>query len=133
MLAWSFLTRWAFAFMLVAATYNPTELNYFNWARTNYGTQTPLAVFLGLVLFVGYVIYIRATLRSIGRWGMVLVSALFASLLWVLYDRHLLSVQNTAANIWMALFALSLVLGTGLSWSFFRRALSGQIDDTDRS
>jgi len=131
MLAWAFLMRWVFAFLLVAATFNPTELNYIQWARTNYQAQTPLTVFLGVALLVGYVIYLRATLRSIGRWGMLLVAALFGSLLWVLYDWHVLTVANTDLNIWMGLLALSLVLGTGLSWSIFRRAISGQIDDTD--
>lgn len=131
MLAWGFMMRWAFAFLLVAATFNPTQMNYVHWAGQNYETQTPLVVFCGLVLLAGYVVYLRATFRSIGRWGMLLVAALFASLLWVLYDNHLLNVENADMNIWMGLLALSLVLGTGLSWSIFRRALSGQIDDTD--
>ena len=85
---------------------------------------------LGLVLVVGYVIYLRATLRSIGTAGMVLVAALVGSLLWVLYDWGVLSLSNSALNVWMGLLALSLVLGIGLSWSHVRRALSGQIDDT---
>lgn len=131
MLAWAFLMRWAFAFVLVVATYNPTDLNYLNWAKVNYQTETPLTVFLGVALLVGYVIYLRATFRSIGRWGMLLVSVLVASLLWVLYDWGVLSAQNTNLNIWMGLIAISVVLGVGLSWSIVRRALSGQIDDTD--
>ena len=131
MLAWAFLLRWAFAFGLIVATYNPTGNSYIQWARVNFSDQTPLAVFLGVALFVGYVIYIRATLRSIGAWGMLLVAGLVGSLLWVLYDWNVLSTENTDVNIWMGLLALSLVLGTGLSWSIVRRALSGQIDDTD--
>ena len=131
MLAWGFLLRWAFALMLVVATFNPTQWNYLNWAKQNFKVETPLTVFLGIALLVGYVIYVRATLRSIGRWGMMLVLGLVGSLLWVLYDWGVLNVANTDMNIWMGLLALSLVLGTGLSWSLVRRALSGQIDDTD--
>jgi len=130
MLAWAFLMRWLFAFLLVAATFNPTQFNYVRWAAANYRIQMPLTVFLGIALVIGYVIYLRATFRSIGRWGMLLVAGLFGSLLWVLYDWKVLSVANTDVNIWMGLLALSLILGTGLSWSFFRRALSGQLDDT---
>ena len=131
MLAWGFLLRWFFAFALVAATYNPSPYNYTNWASTNFKAETPLALFMGIALIVGYVIYIRATLRSIGPLGMLLVMGLVGSLLWVLYDWGVLSVENTDLNVWMGLFSVSLVLGTGLSWSIVRRALSGQIDDTD--
>ena len=131
MLAWAFLLRWAFAFVLVVATYNPTEYNYIKWAQINFQVETPLTVFLGIALLIGYVIYLRATFRSIGRWGMLLVTGLVGSLLWVLYDWNVLNPNNTDLNIWMGLLALSLVLGTGLSWSIVRRVLSGQIDDTD--
>ncbi len=128
-----FLLRWAFAFVLVAATFNPTEWNYFRWAGANWGEQLPLTVLLGLVLVTGYVIYLRATLRSIGPFGMFLVLALVAALIWVLYDTGLLSLENTSAMVWLGIFALSIVLGVGLSWSFIRRALSGQydVDDAD--
>ena len=130
MLAWAFLMRWLFAFALVVATFNPTPYNYFNWAGQNYQAQTPLTVFLGIALLVAYVIYLRATFRSIGRWGMLLVAGLVGSLLWVLYDWQVLNRDNTDLNVWMSLLAVSLVLGTGLTWSLVRRALSGQIDDT---
>jgi len=128
-----FFLRWLFAFVLIAATFNPTELNFSAWAMKNYAQELPLTVLLGLILLVGYIVYFRATLRSIGGLGMFLVFAVFAALIWVLYDRELLSLTNTALNVWMGILALSLVLGIGLSWSFVRRALSGQfdVDDTE--
>jgi len=129
-----FLSRWLAAFALVSATYNPTEWNFWRWAEANFTAQLPVTVLLGLLLFVGYVIYIRATLRSIGRFGMILVGAVFATLIWVLVDLGALSLDNTAFNQWLAILALSLVLAIGLSWSFVRRALSGQydVDDADK-
>ena len=128
-----FLLRWLAAFVLVAATFNPTEWNFIAWAGTNYSGQLPLTVLFALLLFVAYVIYLRATLRSIGGFGMFLVAAVFAALIWVLYDYGVLSLNNSDANVWMGILALSLVLGIGLSWSFVRRALSGQfdVDETD--
>ena len=51
--------------------------------------------------------------------------------LWVLYDLHLLSLDNTSMNTWLGLLALSSVLGIGLSWSLVRRRLSGQADVDD--
>ncbi|MGB5556927.1 MAG: DUF6524 family protein [Paracoccaceae bacterium] len=128
-----FLLRWLFAFALIAATFNPTEWNFVRWARASFYEEMPITVLLGLILFVGYVIYLRATIRSIGLFGMALVFAVFAALVWVLFDRGLLSLNNSDLNVWMGILALSLILGIGLSWSFVRRALSGQfdVDETD--
>ena len=125
--------RWLFAFLLLAATYNPTQWSYVRWAYAHYQTHLSLVVFLGLVLAIGYIIYLRATLRSIGGFGMVLILALVGTLLWVLYDFGLLSLDSRQLNTWLGIFALSVVLGIGLSWSIVRRALSGQadVDDVD--
>ena len=57
-----------------------------------------------------------------------------ASLLWVLYDLGLLSLENSEAECLVGdPMALSAVLGIGLSWSHVRRHLSGQsdVDDLD--
>ena len=81
-----FLLRWMCAFVLLAATYNPTPYNYLRWTL-DYGAQNiSIAVLVGLLLLIGYIIYLRATLRSIGGFGMTLVLALVGAILWVLYD-----------------------------------------------
>lgn len=128
-----FLLRWLFAFVLVAVTYNPTDYNFVRWAATEGQNQLSVTVLAGLVLLVGYIIYLRATLRSIGALGMLLILALVGALLWVAYDFGLLDLQNRALTMWIGIFALSLVLGIGLSWSIVRRKLSGQadVDDVD--
>ncbi len=128
-----FLLRWLFAFVLVAITYNPTDYNFVRWAATEGQNQLSVTVLAGLVLLVGYIIYLRATLRSIGAFGMLLILALVGALLWVAYDFGLLDLQNRALTMWIGIFALSLVLGIGLSWSIVRRKLSGQadVDDVD--
>ncbi|MGV6812394.1 MAG: DUF6524 family protein [Brevirhabdus sp.] len=126
-----FLLRWLFAFLLIAATFNPTRYNYIDFARSNMDSQLPLIVLLGLLLVAGYVIYLRATLRSIGTFGILLVSALVAAVVWVLTDYGLLSLDDPGQTVWLGIVALSLILGTGLSWSFIRRRLSGQVDVDD--
>ena len=127
------LIRCAVAFGLLAATFNPTEWNYVRWSQANWNDQMPLVVLLGLILLVGYIIYLRATLRSIGAFGMGLVLAVAAALIWVLVDFGWISLDDPTANTWLGLAALSLVLGIGLSWSLVRRRLSGQadVDDVD--
>lgn len=125
--------RWLFAFLLLALTYNPTQWNYLRWTAANYHSYLSVVVLGGLMLTIGYIIYLRATLRSIGGFGMALILAVVAALLWVLYDFGLLALDNTDMNVWLGIFALSVVLGIGLGWSHVRRRLSGQadIDDVD--
>jgi hypothetical protein len=123
-----FILRWVFAFLLVVLTYNPTNLNYARWVSVNWDSQMPLALLLGLLLFVGYIIYFSATLRSIGIFGMVLVLAVVAALLWVLNDMGLLGLTNPSALTWLGILALSVVLAIGMTWSIIWRRISGQVD-----
>ena len=126
-----FITRWGAAFILLAITFNPTEYNYVTWARSYGADNLSVAVLVGLLLLVGYIIYLRATFRSIGPVGMALVLGIVGALLWVLYDLGVLNLENKSMNVWLGVFALSVVLGVGLSWSHVRRALSGQADMDD--
>lgn len=128
-----FLLRWIFAFALLSLTFNPTEYNYIQWVRSYGSMNISIAVLAGLVLLIGYIIYLRATLRSIGAVGMMLVLAVVGAGLWVLYDLGVLRLDDPSFNVWLGLGALSFVLAIGLSWSIVRRALSGQadVDDVD--
>ena len=128
-----FLLRWMCAFALLALTFNPTEYNYVQWVRSYGSMNISIAVLAGLVLLIGYIIYLRATLRSIGAFGILLVLALVGAGLWVLYDLGVLRLDEPSFNVWLGLIALSFVLAIGLSWSIVRRALSGQadVDDVD--
>lgn len=120
------LLRCIGAFVLLAATYNPTEWNFIRWAQANWAMQMPLVLLLGLLLGVGYLVYIGATLRSIGAFGIILVGAIFGALIWVLIDYGILTLQNPSLNLWLGILALSVVLGIGLSWSIIRQRISGQ-------
>ena len=126
-----FIIRWLCAYALLAITFNPTDYNYINWVHDYGHMNMSIAVLLGLLLFIGYVIYLRATLRSIGGLGMILVLAVVAAGLWVLFDYGVLRLDNSDFNVWLGLLALSFVLGIGLSWSIVRRAVSGQADVDD--
>ena len=52
-----FLLRWLFAFILLAATYNPTQWSYVRWTMTSGAENLSVAVLSGLVLTIGYIIY----------------------------------------------------------------------------
>lgn len=120
------LLRWLGAFLLLAAIFNPTRWNYVTWVRQGWDEQTSLIVFVGLILAVIAMVYLVATMRSIGLLGAIVIAAIFAAGLWVLTDWGLLDYDNSSLNIWLGTFALSLILGVGMSWSILRQRLSGQ-------
>jgi hypothetical protein len=129
----SFLVRWVVALVLVLATYNPTGYSFFHWVAGMNGDSLPLKVLAGVVLAIVYVIYLRATFRSIGPIGMALAAALFGAILWVAIDFGILSLHDPSAFAWVVLVILATILAIGLSWSHVRRRVSGQadVDDVD--
>ena len=120
------LLRLLGAFLLLAATFNPTQWNYVKWSIASGNTQLPLTLFLGLLLLAGYLIYVLATLRAIGTFGVLLLAAIAGSLLWLLNSWGLLSLRNPNSNTWIGLIILSFILAIGLSWSHLRQKLTGQ-------
>lgn len=126
-----FLIRWALAFILLAATYNPTQWNFVRWSMANYTEMLSVTVLCGLILLIGYIIHLRATLRSIGLFGMLLVLAVAGTLLWVLFDQGIFNLSDPTVNTWLGIVVMSLVLAIGLSWSIVRRKISGQVDVDD--
>lgn len=125
-----FLWRWALALIVVLGTFNPTEYLYFNWAMSSEGSL-PLEVLVGIVLLIVTVIYLRATWFSIGPLGLILAGAFFAALIWVLVDFGLLALGQGSVLTWITLVILSLILAIGISFSLFRRRISGQVDVDD--
>lgn len=124
--AGSFLGRWLFALVLVFGTYNPTQWCYYNWAvTTEFGP--PVAI-VGLLLLIGWIIFIRATFMSMGWLGIILETALFASVVWLMVDQGWLHLDSGNTIAWVVLVILSLILAVGMSWSHIRRRLSGQFD-----
>ena len=135
----NFLLRLVFALMLVFVTYNPEKLSYYHWAIAPLlggegdASVSVLQLFLGVVLLIGWVIFLRATMRALGAIGLVLAIAFFGTLLWLVVDYGLVSTENSRALSYLVLLGLAGVLSTGLSWSHIRRRLTGQldVDETD--
>ncbi len=127
----SFLLRWLFAAVLVFGTYNPTGYGYINWVMAPTTQFGPLIAILGLVLLIGWIIYLRATFMSMGWLGIVLGGALFGCIVWFFIDLGWLTLDSPGVLTWVVLVLVSLLLGVGMSWSHVRKRLTGQIDVDD--
>lgn len=124
----SFLGRWVFALALVMGTYNPTAWCYFNWATAESTSFGPVVAILGIVLLIGWIVFIRATFMSMGWLGITLGAALFGCVVWLMVDQGWLTLDSEGTIAWVVLVILSLILAAGMSWSHIRRRLSGQFD-----
>ena len=126
-----FLIRWLAAFVLLAATFNPTDFNFVRWAMANWPDQMPVIVLIGLVLLIAYVLFFTAVLRGIGALGVILLLAVIAALIWVLWSWGWIDLANPSSNVWIGLIALSVVLAVGMYWGILWRRLSGQLEVDD--
>ena len=127
----SFLIRLIAALILVFATYNPFEYSWYHRFISTPDKLDPLLILAGLVLLIGWIIYLRATLRSLGIIGTTLAVALFSVFIWLLIDRDILSLDETTLLQYIGLIMVAMVMAIGMSWSHIRRRLSGQLDVDD--
>jgi len=131
--AGGFVVRWIVALALVMATFNPTAYSYVDWVMHGADDMLPVKFLVGVVLLILFVIYLRATWRSIGPVGLVLAGLFFAGVIWVLIDYGHLDPYESTVMGWIVLAVIATILAIGLSWSHVRRRVSGQadVDDVD--
>lgn len=116
-----FLVRFAFALLVVGATYNPTPYSFYAWARRTGFEWQPPTVFAGVVLLIGWIICVRLALRSYSGVGLLLANAFLAALYWLAASWGWLP-ENVAAISWLGVFSVAAVLAVGMSWTHWRRA-----------
>jgi hypothetical protein len=126
--ALGFLLRWLVAIVLVLVTFNPTGHSFYHWVLSSSPHITPLNAIIGIMLLAGWIVYLTATMRSIGVLGVALLIAFFAAVIWLVVSWGWLDVHNSAAMAWIILVVFSLILAVGVSWSHVRRRFTGQAD-----
>ncbi|MFT6914546.1 MAG: hypothetical protein ACJAWL_000842 [Motiliproteus sp.] len=122
----SFALRYLFALLLVFATYNPSGLSWIHWLNTDVALVYKVGI--GVVLLIGFIIYLRATWNSLGLLGTLLALSFFTVIIWLLIEWGLLRLDMSSLMVWVIEFVFSGVLAVGMSWSHLRRKLSGQYD-----
>jgi drug/metabolite transporter (DMT)-like permease len=133
------LIRFLVALGLVFSTYNPHGLSYFGWVQSylnpkdEINASLPLLLLAGIVLLIVWTIYVRATMRSLGMFGLILAAAFFGVLLWLAIDFIPSLADNMEIIIDLVLVVFAGILATGITWSHMRRRITGQtdVDDVD--
>lgn len=126
-----FSLRFLFSVILVFATYNPEGYSYFDWVNNVFPSITIEQAVVGVLLVIGWVIYLRATLRSLGAVGLVLAFTFFGLLVAMLFKWGWLSLEGSKMLAYVVEVLLAVVLAVGMSWSHIRRRMSGQMDMDD--
>ena len=129
-----FLLRLAGALALVLLTFNPSGHSYYHWVAEAFPHITPLEAVAGVVLLAAWLVFLTATMRSIGAIGVIIALAFFAAVVWLIASWGWLDPRNTTTMGWVTLIACAVVLAFGMSWSHVRRRLTGQadVDEVDR-
>lgn len=127
--ALSFVWRLLFAVLLVFASFNPSEVSFYHWVLDGNSDTLVYKAVLGIVLLIGWVMYLRATWNSLGPIGLFIAAAFFSIIIWLLVHWGLFDTSSgLAIYIWFGLAVTAFVLATGMSWSHIRRRISGQFD-----
>lgn len=128
-----FLLRAALALALVLLTFNPSGYSYVHMLSNGFPHVTPLEIVLGIVLLIAWIVYLGATLKSIGVFGMMLAFALFAALIWLVVSWGWVTLSDAHVITWIGLIILALILAIGMSWSHLYRRWTGQatVDEVD--
>ena len=120
--------RFLYALLLVLLSYNPSGYSYFHWMHNTFNHITPYVVIAGIILLIGWGIYIKATFNSLGFTGVIALAALFACLVWLFIYWGFLSIKDISAMAWVIEVLLAAMLTVGMCWSHFVRRMSGQVD-----
>ncbi len=121
-----FMMRLGFALVLVFGSYNPSGFSWVHWIQGDAAMVYKAAT--GIVLLIGWIMFLRATWNSLGALGTLLAAAFFGIIIWLFIEWKLLSLDDAGVIQWVVLFVISGVLAVGMSWSHVRRRLSGQYD-----
>lgn len=128
-ISWSgIVTRIAFALALVLLTFNPSGWSFYHWVVKGAVGGMAVKAFAGVLLLIGWIVCLRAAAVSLGLLGAVLLTALLASVVWMLIDYNVIDSVGRTALVWIGLAIAGVVLGIGLSWSLVRARVAGQVE-----
>jgi hypothetical protein len=131
--------RFLIAVLLVCLTWNPSRYSYISWASEHIGGAVEngwaverrtlaLVAFVGVILLIAWLFYLRTTARTLGSVGVILAAGLCATVYWVLASYGVVGLQNATVLQWLALVLFAVILAMGMSWSHVRRIWAGQTD-----
>ena len=98
------VARFVAALILVYATWNPEGMSFYHWAIAPIVGDAPpatgslaLRFIAGILLAIGWVVFLQAARRSLGLAGAGLSLALCAGVVWLLIEQRVVSPSSARA------------------------------------
>ena len=110
-----FLSRWLLSLVTVFAIYNVRGHSLYHVWFTENSFQLSLKVLSTMLILLALIIIVRATLRAINIVGLVVLTAIVATVVWVLSDYDFVTVTGEALTIYFAQIVLATALGLGMT------------------
>lgn len=121
-----FLIRFVMCLFIVFATYNPSGVSWWHWVKDTEG-MWPYKTFTIILVVIAYSVILMVARKAFDLLGLILVSGLAASAVWIIFDLELFAPYTDAAVRVIYEVAAAWVMAMGLSYSHIRSQLSGQV------
>ena len=82
----------------------------------------------GALLRIGWILGLRAAAVSLGLLGAVLLAVLMATVVWMLFEYHIIDSAGRPTLVWIGLGIAGILPGIGLSWFLVRAKPGGHIE-----
>jgi hypothetical protein len=122
------LVRMLAVMLLVGGTYNPGGYSFYHWVVLGDGGMLASKLCVGLLIGIGFVVCITATVRSLGLILLLPGLGMIFTLVWLLSHWGWVDLADRLQRTLVLEAALVVLLGTGVSFSLIRYRLSGQMD-----
>ena len=103
-------------------------MSYYDWIKEEFPAFTVYKGLIGVILIIGWIILMRATIGSLGAIGITLAAAFFGLLIWLIFDVFNIPTDSVRVLSYIVQVLIICVLSIGVSWSHIRRRISGQVD-----
>src|SRR4051812_23828671 len=122
------LVRMLAVLLLVSGTYNPSGYSYYHWAFHTAADQWAAKTLIGMLIIVAFIVCVHATVRSLGLLLSIPLLAVIGTGIWLLSVWDVIDLSNGLQRTLVLEASITLLLGTGVSFSLIRYRLSGQLD-----
>ena len=123
-----FVLRWLSAVALVLGTYNPSEFCLVAWIEKATANELPYLILTGCLFAIGFIVFLRATARSLGTVGLTMLLVFFGAFIWSLVNLGWINTDEHNVLLYAALLSIATIMAIGMSWSLIREEVTGQVD-----
>jgi hypothetical protein len=126
-----FLTRLFGVTFLLFSTYNASGWSLWHWVAADFASDWMVQLPIIALWVIFYILLIRATFRSLRPSGVALTIAFIGSIVWVLIDAGIVSLEDAGDLVVISLYMTGGVLAVGVTWAGAWVTLTGQVVTDD--